>query len=227
MDLGGWRPEESRGDAGCCQTHARHAAVCVGKESGGSGGGQSLKSLLQRLPACLPGLQRGDKGEKRPAGRLEVSKHRKKPLEMLGTRPQPFSLGYTRRGSFSRGALQKGRRAPLLALGRTHLQPRDPSGLCRELKKKSTGRGGGGSGSCPPPAGSRGGGAGAGPGSPLCAAVSSRVAALQLHANKFPGDNLMRVCCPDDNVPAQTQKGGFFFVFFFSSANVPAAEGKK
>lgn len=103
MDLGGWRPEESRGDAGCCQTHA---AVCVGKGSGDSGGGQSLKSLLQRLPACLPGLQRGDKGGKttsRTTGGFKAPKKKKKPLEMLGTRTSgcspkgppsaPFGLG--------------------------------------------------------------------------------------------------------------------------------------
>lgn len=131
MDLGGWRPEESRGDAGCCQTHA---AVCVGKGSGDSGGGQSLKSLLQRLPACLPGLQRGDKGGKttsRTTGGFKAPKKKKKPLEMLGTRTSGCSPKRPPSAPFGLGAHAPAASGPLRAVPGVK-------------KKKSTGRGEGG-----------------------------------------------------------------------------------
>lgn len=66
-----WRPSprwmEARGDTQRCWMLAT-----LPQGAGGSGGGRSLKPLLQRLPACLSEHQRGGKGEKRPAGRLEV-----------------------------------------------------------------------------------------------------------------------------------------------------------
>lgn len=77
-----WRPSprwmEARGDTQRCWMLAT-----LPQGAGGSGGGRSLKPLLQRLPACLSEHQRGGKGEKRPAGRLEVSRHRKQPSEIL------------------------------------------------------------------------------------------------------------------------------------------------
>lgn len=137
MDLGGWRPEESRGDAGCCQTHA---AVCVGKGSGDSGGGQSLKSLLQRLPACLPGLQRGDKGGKttsRTTGGFKAPKKKKKALG---------DAGDSHLGVLSKKAAER----PFWPWGARTCSLGPPRGCAGSKKKKSTGRGEGGVRILPP-----------------------------------------------------------------------------
>lgn len=151
MDLGGWRPEESRGDAGCCQTHA---AVCVGKGSGDSGAGQSLKSLLQRLPACLPGLQRGDKGGKttsRTTGGFKAPKKKKSPWRCWGLAPSPFPLDARVGGAFLGVLSKKAAERPFWPWGARTCSLRIPQGCAgSKKKKKSTGRGEGGVRILPP-----------------------------------------------------------------------------